>query len=106
LPEHTIKITKEAMLFKIKAVFKIKIILRHPIWYLFNKSETWLEDLQSDVELDMHCGSPKANRIKLIRRCQGFAGDIRRLARTMEVPDAKLMIQGLDAPKSRLGKSY
>jgi ATP/maltotriose-dependent transcriptional regulator MalT/DNA-binding SARP family transcriptional activator len=76
---------------------------RHPIIVLIRQARTWLEGLQADREIGRALRDllNKANQVD--KKMPEIRRRIRRLARTMDVPDAKLSIQAFGRTQVRLG---
>jgi len=77
---------------------------KHPIIILIRQARTWLEGLQDDPEVGWALRDllNKANQID--KKMPEIRRRIRRLARTMDVPDAKLAIQAFGRAQVRIGE--
>jgi len=85
-------------------VLNSEIQNKHPIIILIRQTRTWLEGLQDDPEIGRALRDLliKANQID--KKIPEIRRRIRRLARTMDVPDAKLAIQAFGHAQVRIGE--
>lgn len=89
---------------KIKDALNSNGQVEHPVLIFINQIQLWLDGLQndSDIEPALRALLRKANQFD--RKIPEIRRRIRRLARTIEVPDAKLIIQGFGRAKIRIGE--
>ena len=76
----------------------------HPVIIFVRQSRTWFESIQADPEVGSALRDliSKANQVD--KRMPEIRRRIRRLARTMDVPDAKLNIQAFGRAQVKLGE--
>ena len=89
---------------KIKVVFKDRNQIGHPVLVFIQQIRTWLEGLQSDIEIGFALQGLLNKADQINRKMPGIRRRIRRLAKISEVPGAKLMIQGLGRAQVRIGE--
>jgi ATP/maltotriose-dependent transcriptional regulator MalT/DNA-binding SARP family transcriptional activator len=89
--------------FQMKKVLNSEVHASHPIIVLVRNARTWLEGLQSNPEVGRALRDliSKANQIE--KKIPEIRRRIRRLARTTNVPDAKLTIQAFGRGQVRIG---
>ena len=76
----------------------------HPILIFVHQIRTWLEDLQSDIK-NGHALRNLINRAnEITREMPKIRRRIRRLAQAIDVPGAKLVIQGFGRAQVKLGE--
>lgn len=91
-------------LHKIKIVLNNKSKIEHPILVFIQQIRIWLEGLQSDAETGYALRNLLNRADQINKDMRGIRRRIRRLARTMEVPGAKLIIQGFGRAQVRIGE--
>jgi LuxR family maltose regulon positive regulatory protein len=89
---------------QIKKMLSSEMQNRHPIIILIRQAQTWLEGLQTDPEIGRALREllNKANQID--KMMPEIRRRVRRLARTIDVPDAKLTIQAFGRAQVRIGE--
>ena len=89
---------------KIGEVLQSKSQTEHPILVFIRQAQTWLDGMQNDSDIGtaLRALLYKANQIN--EEVPEIRRRIRRLARTMEVPDAKLTIQAFGRPQVKVGE--
>ncbi|MBN1453443.1 MAG: tetratricopeptide repeat protein [Anaerolineales bacterium] len=89
---------------KVKEVLSSESHTEHPVAILVRQVRPWFDSLQNDPEvgLALHDLLSKADLID--KKMPEIRRRIRRLARTMDVPDAKLTIQAFGRTQVKLGE--
>jgi len=77
---------------------------KHPIIVLIRQARTWLEGLQDDLEVGRALRDLLSRATKIDKKMPEIRRRIRRLVRTMDVPDAKLAIQAFGHAQVRIGE--
>ncbi len=89
---------------KIKEALNSNGQVEHPVLIFIHQTQTWLDGLQTDSEVGPALRGLLSKASRFDRKIPGIRRRIRRLARTIEVPDAKLIIQGFGRAKVRIGE--
>ena len=89
---------------KIKAIFKDRSRIGHPVLVFVQQIRPWLKGLQSDAEVGYAVQNllTKADQIK--KEMPGIRRRIRRLAQITEISGEKLIIQGFGRAQVRVGE--
>ena len=95
---------REEAIHKLKEVLKNKSKIEHPILVFLQQIRTWIESLQSDVEVGYVLKSLLSKSDQIKRDMPGIRRRIRRLAQISEVPGAKLTIQGFGRAQVKIGE--
>jgi LuxR family transcriptional regulator, maltose regulon positive regulatory protein len=88
----------------IKIVLNNKHLKEHSILISIQKVRSWLEDFQKDADIGYSIQNLLYKSGQLYKGMPGVRRRIRRLARTIEVPSAKLIIQGFGGTKVKVGE--
>jgi two-component SAPR family response regulator len=89
---------------KLKAVFKDRSQIGHPILVFVQQIRTWLEGMQSDAEIGYALQNLLNKADQINREMPTIRRRIRRLAQITEAPGAKLIIQGFGRAQVRIGE--
>jgi len=89
---------------KTKEVLKSKSQERHPILVFIRQTRSWLKAMQNDPQVgrDLRALLNKADQVD--KQMPEVRRRIRRLARTMDLPDVKLIIQAFGRAQVRIGE--
>ena len=88
----------------IKIVLKSKNLNEHPMLIFIQKVRNFLEDLQKNAEIGYSLRNLISKSDQLYKEIPGVRRRIRRLARTIDVPGAKLTIQGFGRAHVKVGE--
>jgi LuxR family transcriptional regulator, maltose regulon positive regulatory protein len=95
---------KEAAIQKLKAVFKDRNQINHPVLVFVQKIRPCLENLQSDPEVGSAIQNLLGKSDQLYKEIPRIRRRIRRLAQITDVPSAKLAIQGFGRAQVKIGE--
>jgi LuxR family maltose regulon positive regulatory protein len=89
---------------KINEALKNKTLTGHPVVIFIRQNRTWLEAFQNDPEVGRAMRGLLNKADQIDQQMPEIRRRIRRLAQTMEVPDAKLVIQAFGRAQVRIGE--
>lgn len=95
---------KDEAISRVKAIFKDKNHLAHPVLVFIWQIRTWLEGLQGSVEIGYALKTLLSKADQINNEILGVRRRIRRLAQITEVHGAKLIIQGFGRAQVRVGE--
>ena len=101
---HHIDGNKNIAINILKAVLNSKSLYEHPILIFIQLVRTWLEYFQKDADIGYSMQNLLNKSDQLYKGMPGVRRRIRRLARTIEVPGAKLTIQGFGRAQVKVGE--
>jgi two-component SAPR family response regulator len=90
--------------YKLKEVLHSKGQTEYSILVFLRQEQTWLDGLQNDSEVGSALRALLYKVDQINEEMPEIRRRIRRLARTMEMPDAKLTIQGIGRPQVKVGE--
>jgi len=90
---------------QIKKVLSGGMQNQHPIIILARQAQTWLEGLQDNQEIARALRELLNRANQIDKKMPEIRRRVRRLARTMDVPDAKLTIQAFGRAQVRIGEN-